>query len=325
MKVLIIRFSSIGDIVMMSSAVRVLHEQKNAEITFATKSVFVPLVAHNPHIKQVVGLESDGWQQFVQRLKQEQFDYIIDLHNNLRSKRLSSQLQAKCFRINKLSLQKSLYIKTKWNSLPDKHVAHRAIETAKSLGVQDDQKGMEFFFPEDFNMDLPYPTDAYIALAVGTTHFTKNMPEHLLETIIQAASLPIVLLGGKQEMNLAAALETKFPQKLINRVGQASLLESAYLVSQAKYLVAGDTGLLHIACALKKPSLSIWGATIPEFGVFPYYGDQDIPHHIAEVKLSCRPCSKHGTASCPKQHFNCMEQQNTTEIRNFMQVLSVSR
>jgi heptosyltransferase-2 len=124
------------------------------------------------------------------------------------------------------------------------------------------------------------------------------------------------LLGGKTETDEAQEIISKSERSdSLNLVNQLSLNGSAYVTQKAKFLITHDTGLMHIGAALKVPILSIWGNTIPEFGMYPYYGDEQIPHIIQEIKnLSCRPCSKIGYAACPKGHFKCMEQQSVKEI-----------
>ncbi len=306
---------------MTSSVIRCLKNQLNATIHFATKKAFGSILENNPYVDQVFQLEKD-WKSFVQPMKEESYDHIIDLHNNLRSKRLSRALGLKARKINKLSLQKEALIRFNINHLPDIHFAHRGLETVLHLGVHDDHEGMDFFIPTDISIEGRWNQTPFITLALATAHETKNIPKRTIEKLIQQSERPVILLGGPNEKALGAALEQQFKDKAFNMAGNCSLLESAAYIRQSEYLIAGDTGLLHIAAALKKETISIWGATIPEFGVFPYYGQYEIQHYIHEVKLSCRPCSKHGGASCPKKHFNCMNLQNIESIQEHMDVLT---
>jgi ADP-heptose:LPS heptosyltransferase len=133
--------------------------------------------------------------------------------------------------------------------------------------------------------------------------------------------LPIVLIGGKEDAAFGDAIIADSQATIYNACGKYSLNQSASIIQQAQQVIAHDTGMMHIAAALKKPVISIWGNTIPEFGMYPYFGNthslkqQRDAGLLQEVtKLSCRPCSKIGHTQCPKQHFNCMHQQDFSQI-----------
>lgn len=295
---------------MMTPVPRCISLQTNAEVHFLTKRAFFPLVSHNPHIDYIHSLEEEN---ILEKLKNESFDEIIDLHNNIRSRKFTSLLGVPKHRIRKLTLQKYLKIYTGIDVLPNgKHVSHRALDQVNFLDVEDDGKGMEVFLP-----DYPEENNEYICLALRTAKETKNIPLEKIEEIIERVNYPIYTLGGPEDADLGNQFEAKYPH-VTNFAGKSDLEKSMQLVKYSKLLISGDTGMLHIACALKKPTVSIWGATIPEFGVFPYYGDEEVPHYISEVHLSCRPCSKHGTQKCPKKHFRCMHDQNVDKIVEFI-------
>ena len=307
---------------MITPVIRCLQKQLKATIHVATKKAFVSLLEDNPYIEKVFGLEDD-WKAFVKPMKSEHYDHVIDLHNNLRSKRLARSLGIKGRRYDKLSIHKEALIRFRINNLPNLHVSERGLDTVKYLGVKNDHEGMDFFIPNTVQIAPEWQTKTFVTLALATAHNTKNIPFQTLQLIAEHSDLPIILLGGPAEKELGNSLSALFPDKLVNMAGNCSLLESAAYVNSSKYLIAGDTGLMHIAAALKKPTLSIWGATIPEFGVFPYYGKYNIPHFMHEVSLSCRPCSKHGGKKCPKKHFNCMNLQDIDSIFDHMNVLAL--
>ena len=92
-----------------------------------------------------------------------------------------------------------------------------------------------------------------------------------------------------------------------NGCGRYSLHQSASLLRQAAFVVSHDTGLMHIAAAFGQRIYSIWGNTVPEFGMYPFRTE----YEALEVPgLPCRPCSKIGFAQCPQGHFRCMRAQN---------------
>jgi ADP-heptose:LPS heptosyltransferase len=129
---------------------------------------------------------------------------------------------------------------------------------------------------------------------------------------------PIIVLGGKEEQQEGEKLSAKFPH-VINYCGKLSLLQSASVVAQSKFVITHDTGLMHIAAAFKKPIISIWGNTVPEFGMYPYYGKYSVENYKAEISnLNCRPCSKLGHKKCPEGHFKCMEQQDVNAMALFV-------
>ena len=98
-----------------------------------------------------------------------------------------------------------------------------------------------------------------------------------------------------------------------------TLNQSAYMLDKSAMVISNDTGLMHIAAALKKPIVSIWGSTTPQMGMTPYYGKEIMPQLYSEVNnLSCRPCSKLGKDACPKKHFKCMIYQDLDKIAEFV-------
>ena len=126
-------------------------------------------------------------------------------------------------------------------------------------------------------------------------------------------------MGGKEEKEIGERLNNLYPEKIINYCGKININESAYVVKNAACVITHDTGMMHIAAAFKKRIISVWGNTIPEFGMYPYFGskntDAELHSNIIEVKgLSCRPCSKIGFAKCPKGHFKCMNEIDLDKI-----------
>lgn len=318
-KFLIIRFSSIGDIVLTSPVIRCLKKQvPGAEVHFLTKSIFAILVENNPYIDKVHLLAS-SWETMIHMLKVEKFDYIIDLHNNLRSFRIKKTLKVKSFSCNKLNIQKWVYVNLKWNLLPDKHIVDRYMETVSSFSVENDHEGLEYYIPEKDEVvfkDIPASHHAgYIGLVIGAVHSTKKLPVEKLQKLCSGIIHPIILLGGKNDAEIGTRVSSVDPIKIYNACGKFNLNESADLVRKAKMIITHDTGLMHIAAVFKKPIISVWGNTVPEFGMYPYYGKTQVNNSLVQVqKLKCRPCSKIGYKKCPKGHFNCMNKISIDKI-----------
>ena len=331
MKFLIIRFSSIGDIVLTTPVIRCLKRQvATAEVHYLTKSSFRPILAANPYIDHVHCL-SDHFDSLMATLRHEDFDYVIDLHHNLRTWKVKRALGKQSFSFNKLNVEKWLYTNFKWNRMPDRHIVDRYMDTLRSFGVKNDGAGLDYFIPPSDEVaphDIPTSHQAgYIGLVIGAALATKKLPFHKLEEICTEARHPLILLGGPEDAETAAQLSAIDPIKIYNACGKFSLNESADLVRRARLIITHDTGLMHIAAAFKRPIVAVWGNTVPAFGMYPYYGEnylysyrmkdagKDLPYENMEIKgLGCRPCSKIGYNKCPKGHFKCMELQSVEHI-----------
>ncbi len=316
MKILVVRFSSIGDIVLTSSVVRCLKQQiPNSMIHYFTKSTFTDLVCHNPNIEKVFGL-SENWEEIIEQLKTEKYDYVVDLHHNLRTKRLKLALKVSAFSFPKRNIKKFLFTHFKWNLLSrEEHVVDRYFETVKKLGVSNDLLPNELFIDLTNQIELSnfsIDTNKYLAVSVGAQFSTKKMPIELISTILDGIDFPIVLLGDKNDQKEAEKIITICKNKeIISLCGKLNLLQSAFVISKAKVALCHDTGLMHIAACFDVPILTVWGNTTPDFGMYAYTPTNKNQAKNFEVEnLSCRPCSKIGFQNCPKEHFKCMKQQN---------------
>lgn len=320
MKFLVIRFSSIGDIVLTTPVIRCLKQQvKDAEVHYLTKKKYSGIVRSNPFVDRIHELD-DNWNALIENLKSENFDFIIDLHHNLRTLRIKLRLGGvRSFAFDKLNIEKWLIVNLRINRLPKMHIVDRYLATLAYFSVSNDGKGLDYFIPEK---DL-VPADhlpvshyaGYVALVIGGALGTKKLPSPKLAELCAKIPYPIILLGGEEDRQDGEKLAGADSIRIYNACGKFNLNESADILRQSKLVITHDTGLMHIAAAFHKPVLSIWGNTIPEFGMYPYYGNSVVPGRISEVKkLSCRPCSKIGYAVCPLGHFNCMEQQNIDKM-----------
>jgi ADP-heptose:LPS heptosyltransferase len=316
-KILIIRFSSIGDIVLTTPVIRCTRQQLGAEVHFLTKKSFAAVVQSNPYLDKIFYIEKNV-SEVKNDLQSEKYDYVIDLHNNLRSWQVRRFLQAKTLRFDKINFPKWLICNLKINILPKIHIVDRYLDTVKTLGVKNDGQGLDYFIPTKDNVDffIHEKKQAYIAFVIGAAHATKRLPTEKIIAICKTISHPIVLLGGKDEAATGALIATEAGKHVINTCGQYNLNQSASLVKNAACVISHDTGLMHIAAAFQQKIIAIWGNTIPEFGMYPYFSKGENKCISVEVKgLSCRPCSKIGHDTCPKKHFRCMNDLNIEEIK----------
>lgn len=319
MKILILRFSSIGDIVLTTPVIRVVKTQvDNAEVHYATKAGYKGLIESNPYVDKVHVL-GDRLQDFISELRKEKFDFIIDLHNNLRTRIIKLSLAVSSSSFDKINFKKWLMVNFKINQLPHTHIVERYIAAAAPLGVKNDSLGLDYFIPEKDQVPVEWLPElhrpAYVAYAIGAQHNTKKLPVERMIELCDRINRPIILLGGKEDFENGEKIREFFEKGQENRdglnkktviynaCGKFNLNQSASLVKQAQYVFTHDTGLMHVAAAFKKEIYSIWGNTIPLFGMYPYRTRFTV---LENNKVNCRPCSKIGYAKCPKGHFKCM-------------------
>ena len=304
LKILVVRFSSIGDIVLTTPVVRMLKTQLNTEVHFLTKAPFVSLFKNNPYVDSVFQIDK-SINEVISDLKKENYDYVIDLHSNLRTQILKLKLGVSAKSYNKLNWEKFLLTNFKTNILPDVHIVDRYLDTIKFLGITNDNKGLDFFLSDADKVDLnEFPND-YVAIVIGGQHATKILPTAKIISICKKLNKAVLLIGGPDDK--ARGDEISKASGAINTCGDHSLLQSAFLIKNSAYVISHDTGMMHIAAAFKKKIYSVWGNTIPEFGMYPYLSDKN--SKMIEVQdLSCRPCSKIGYDKCPKGHFKCMQE-----------------
>lgn len=311
MKILIIRFSSIGDIVLTTPVIRCLHTQiPGAEIHYLTRFAYRDIIENNPYISRKFYLKND-FNAIISELRKERYDFIVDLHTSLLSLRVRLRLWRPSNTVNKLNIEKWLYVNFKWNVLPDVHIVERYLEPVRMLGVKNDGKGLDYFIAaaEQVPLEaLPLThLHGYVAIVIGAKHATKKLPIDKLQKVCELLPYPIILLGGTEDAKTGERLAAQDPVKIYDGCGRFTINQSASLLRASKLVITHDTGLMHIAAAFGKKIISIWGNTTPAFGMNPYFGNQEIRNEVMEIKnLRCRPCSKIGYNQCPKGHFKCM-------------------
>lgn len=327
MKVLILRFSSIGDIVLTTPVVRCLKKQvPNVQVHYGTKAAYEGLLKNNPYIDKIHAL-SENKEAFISELKAENFDLIIDLHHNLRTLLITLQLRKKRYAFDKINIEKWLKTFLKIDILPYTHIVDRYLETVEHLGVLNDSRGLDFFIDESTNLQGIKIPSTYFVYAIGGQHATKKMPLPKQVELLMKIDATVFLIGGKEDTEAGETLHSEC-KHAINLCGQLSIQQSALLMRGAIQVITHDTGMMHIAAALNKSIISIWGNTIPAFGMTPYYTENglnsiydEIPENpkstILQVdNLSCRPCSKIGYEKCPKGHFKCMNDLSFDKVFN---------
>lgn len=309
-KFLILRFSSIGDIVLTTPVVRCLKQQvPGAEVHFCTKRAYQSVVESNPYIDKRIYL-GEKLADLIRELRAERYDYIIDLHNNLRTRIIKLRLGRPSYSFDKLNWEKWLYVRFKLAVMPALHVVDRYMKTVERLGVVNDQKGLDYVIPYRDIVEREWLPAShrrrYVAYAIGGQHNTKKLPVPRMIELCRKINFPVVLLGGKEDAQAGEEIRQALGDALIyNACGKYNLNQSASLLDQSALVFSHDTGLMHIAAALKKKVYSIWGNTTPQLGMYPYK-TQFVA--LENKPLGCRPCSKIGYERCPLGHFKCMNE-----------------
>ncbi len=319
MKILVIRFSSMGDIIYTTPVVRCLKKQlPEATIHFLTKPAFKYIYDNNPYIDKLLLLKPD-LADTIAEIKAERYDYIIDLHNNLRTTLIKIRTGIKSSTYKKQSIRKWVSLKLNLKLVPPVHLVDRYMKAVSFLGVKNDGGPINYYIKAEHSLNHLLPSthqSGYVAFVIGATHFTKRMPNYKIINICRDINLPVVLLGGNDVKANGDEVTAVLGEKIYNACGITSLDESVYLVSKAQSVIGFDTGLTHIAEAFDKPIASVWGGTVPELiGVQPYMVKDVL---VAGIELSCRPCSKFGLEKCPLGHFKCMNDMPEKPIVDFI-------
>lgn len=327
MKILIIRLSSIGDILLTTAFIRQTRQTfPDAEIDFVVKKKFSGLIRHNPNIDNLFEYDDNkniSLSEFVKLFNDRAYDYIFDLHNNFRSIYLRQKISAKKkFHIRKDKLAQTVLVKFKWRRyIQLKSIPERYLEVGLRAGIQDDGKGLEIYWDEKNEspviehfkkrkIDMTRPA---IGIAPGAGYFTKQWPieyfERLVGQINTDGGFNIILIGGDNEIELAKQLN-HIPN-VYNFTGNLNILESGIAISKLKCLISNDSGMMHMATAVHTPVIAIFGSSVREFGFYPYRADGFV---VENKNAKCRPCSHVGKNTCPKGHFMCMNEIQPEEV-----------
>lgn len=316
--ILIIRFSSIGDIVLTEPLIRGIKAQHpHSKITFLTKEMYKSLLEFNPDIDEIITIKKKSGEA-IEELKKHNFDLVLDLHKNYRSTFIKLSLGYKSSTLFKANMTKWKMVRLKTKESIE-HICLRYIKTASGINVKYDGKGLNFHTNPNTSVSEFNLPEKYIALASGGKFKTKCMPPDLIARIIDGVNYPIVILGGREEEYITEEVRKHTKKDFVSLISKCSLMQSALIIKNAEKVIANDTGLMHISTAFKKKMAVIWGNTTTHFGFAPFYPDNsEYLYKNFEVSLNCRPCSKLGYQQCPKKHFNCMQQQPVNEIVNWL-------
>lgn len=319
MKILVIRYGAIGDVVLTTPIYRFIYHSLGIKCDVVLKERNSVLLQGNPYVRDLFFKEDD---QLVTKLKNANYDLVIDLQRNPHSIILSKRLGVRTVRYDKLRWQHWKYLKFRKGKEELTQTIERYIMTvSRTLAITRDTRGLELF--TKVKADPKYAGS--IVIAVGGSKLTKQIPSELVTQILSYNdALNFTLIGGNDVVEEYSKIN--YSERINNLVGDTSLNESISIIANASLLITGDTGMMHIGAALQKKMVVIWGSTSPEMGFAPYYGhESEMYHSIYNGDLSCRPCSKYGKTRCPKGHMKCLSDLKVVEINRSIKTLLDAR
>ncbi len=325
--VLLVRFSSIGDILLTTPLVRALaRRHPEAKLVYVTKRAMAPLVADNPHLAQVVTLEpGEPIRHLARRLRALAPTHGLDLHGSVRSAGLRLLVRCRWSGYRKRKVARALLITTKldvYHRPAPVPVAERYFEAARRLDTRPDGGPPEFCLSRgareraaQWLAERGLSGARLVALAPGAAHATKRWPiAHwsALAGRLRAAGYRPLVVGGPEDRGLAQQLVAGGGGggAAVSAAGECSLQETGALLEQSRVVISGDTGVMHMATGVGTPVVALFGPTVGQFGFFPYSARAV----VLERALECRPCSATGTAACPLGHHRCLADISPVEV-----------
>jgi len=332
-QILIVRLSSIGDIILTTPLVRAVRKAyPDATIRFVIKKQFADLMRNNPNINELIVYDKEiGINQTIASINEKPIDWMIDIHRNIRSQLLRWKINPKHYSTySKLIIPRSLLIHTKINSYskPIKPVFLRYFDAVKKFNVAYDDLGTEIYstsadevstIEKAANAGL-YSFDDMVAICPAASFKNKQWPtSYFIETAtyLLSKNRNLVLLGGPKDVDLCNEIKHALDDKATTLAGKLSLLESAIILKNSKFAICNDSGMMHLAQSQKTPVIAIFGPTVEELGYFPLKTNA----YVLENNTNCRPCTHNGLNYCPKKHFKCMINSSPSQMIDLIQKL----
>ena len=321
MKISIIQCTSLSDVILSTPVLRALNTQLEADIFYITKSEFGPVMQDNPYLKEIYFIEN---QEDLIKVRQETFDWLIDLQNDKNSKRIDLKTE-KTIRFESERFKEWLFVSFKKNKLTPEHIVDQYFETLATLGVQADSLGVDYFIPNKDEVETDWLPEShrngYVAVCIGAPTNTQKLPTKRIIELCDRINKPIILLGEERDAEIGSEIANFFKHGtkeeeseieelnkkavVFNACGKFNINQQASVIRDAAWVFSHENALMHIAAAFKKKTFTIWGSNSPHFGRYPYRTQFVI---FENSKLGCRPCSKTGYKQCPKGHFKCMNE-----------------
>ncbi len=334
-KILIVRFSSIGDVILSTPLVRCLRAAfPNSEIDFLVKKEFASILSNNPHISKLIVFDKSNGRKELWKtrslIKEGGYTHIIDIQSNIRSFLLRTGVGAIVSGFSKRLVERFFLIKLRKNIYKEiKPVYLRYFEAVEELGVKYDSLGTELFYQQtdkeqvlaELELVGINSNSPLLIIAPGAQWANKRwLPSGFARSADELANkhnFTVVLLGGKGDIETCNQVQQLMQSPSFVLAGKPTLMQSAALTAMADLVITNDTGMLHMAQAVKTPVLAVFGPTTKELGFFPLPDKSK----VAEAEVSCRPCTQKGLNNCPKTHFYCMKHVNPEKVISLAQEL----
>ena len=336
-KILVIRFSSLGDIILITAFIRELRKQfPLAQIDFLTSTTFSGVLENNPYLSDIIqfnrGKKLPELNRIGNKCKKTNYDLIFDAHRSLRSRLFILKLfgfksfyKKNIIRIDKRSLKRNLLLAFKINKF-DKIVSQRQAycQLLNSVLPFENHNTETDLFPgknhkekiQKILSENGYVFKEFVAIGPGASFpgkcWAKEKYLKLIKVLIQRKH-KIVIIGGSREPE-TEWIAKRVSDTVLNLAGKLSYLESAALLASAKLTICNDSAIMHFSEAVKTPVLSIFGPTVKEFGFGPFLKDS----HLMDVELPCRPCSRNGKGKCSnKIDRQCLKDIDVDSVVRF--------
>lgn len=336
-KFLIIRFSSIGDVILTTPLIRCLRAAyPESQIDFLVKKEFAIVLSQNPHINSIITFDKKAGKGELSKIRNlirmNGYTHILDIQKNLRSIYISAGSGAKVSSFSKKLFARDMLIRFNINIYKEiKPVYLRYFESVANLGVTYDNCGTEVFPSISESEKITgilaqnnyLPQFPLLVIAPGAQWENKRWPVERFaaaaETFCEQTGAKTILIGGSGDIEICNSVQSLMKSTVLNLAGKLSLMGSAALLGKASMVFTNDTGMLHMAQAMKAPVVAVYGPTTRELGFFP------IPENsrVAETDVSCRPCTQKGLHYCPKTHFRCMNDIKPAKVSDLaMELIS---
>lgn len=321
-RLLIIRLSSLGDILLTTPLLRsIKNSYPHILIDFILREEYQDLLKLNPHINKILTYTNHKFEKqiLLNNIISQDYQLAVDLQNNVRSKEITRVLNCNVIKFNKQDFQKFLLVHFKINKLSG--TPPIPVRYANTIpGFQLDEKGLEFFTNNESDSRLN-SGKTFIGLCPGARHFTKRWPEEYfvqLGKLLTDSGYSVVLFGGSDDGSICVNIARQIDDSL-NLCSSNNVLQTAADMKKCKAVICNDSGLMHLAAAVNVPVVALFGSTVKEFGFFPYNAKCVV---LENHSIDCRPCTHIGKSKCPEKHFKCMldilPEEVFIKLRNLM-------
>lgn len=307
-KILVIRLSSFGDIILSFPLLKKLREKfPETELHFLTKENYKEVIDLNPEVDKILTLK-DPMSDFRNEIKEEKYDLILDIHKNFRSIFLSAFNGKKVKRYSKDNLKKFLLVKFKIDLLKNEVPVYKKYLNTISEYISNDE--YNFSISELTFEKEKIIKGEYIVIAPSSRHFTKTYPKDKFVNFVnefhKSNKIQFVLVGDNsdRDKSICSYIAGK-SENVTDLCGKISIDQLAGVLYNADKIITNDSAILHFSEALGKNVSAIFGSTVKQFGFFPQLNGSK----VYEINgLKCRPCTHIGRDKCPEGHFRCMEE-----------------